>query len=420
MGQPIKRNTNGSTAIGTKVARSRSLPLASKWQVTRPQVTSPVSESVSTEVRPNRHVEAWFEAGVVQAGVIARESLQAGSRISGPLIITEARSTTVVDPGWEAEVLSHGELLLIDHGSATSVEASTDADPILLEIFNNQFAGIAEQMGITLRNTSSSVNVKERLDFSCALFTAEGDLVVNAPHIPVHLGAMGETIRAILAENETIAPGDVFLTNDPYRGGAHLPDVTVVTPVFDADSSRLLFFTASRAHHAEIGGILPGSMPPFSKNLAEEGVLIANFKVVDRGVSRLDELRELLLSGPYPTRSVDDNIADVTAQIAANNQGTIDLGRLIQRYTLPVVEAYMEHIQQAAARKMRLALRDLPDGRHSFTDYMDDGSPVTITVTIDDDQGRHSTSLARARSCPATSMPIERLLRQPSCMSSVA
>jgi len=351
-----------------------------------PQVTSPVSESVSTEVRPNRHVEAWFEAGVVQAGVIARESLQAGSRISGPLIITEARSTTVVDPGWEAEVLSHGELLLIDHGSATSVEASTDADPILLEIFNNQFAGIAEQMGITLRNTSSSVNVKERLDFSCALFTAEGDLVVNAPHIPVHLGAMGETIRAILAENETIAPGDVFLTNDPYRGGAHLPDVTVVTPVFDADSSRLLFFTASRAHHAEIGGILPGSMPPFSKNLAEEGVLIANFKVVDRGVSRLDELRELLLSGPYPTRSVDDNIADVTAQIAANNQGTIDLGRLIQRYTLPVVEAYMEHIQQAAARKMRLALRDLPDGRHSFTDCMDDGSPVTVAITIDHDR----------------------------------
>jgi 5-oxoprolinase (ATP-hydrolysing) len=351
-----------------------------------PQVTPPESDAVSRTIQPDRYLKAWFEAGRAQTGVIARETLRAGDRVAGPLIITEPRSTTVVDPGWEAEVLPRGELLLVDRGSVASTRVSTDADPILLEIFNNQFAGIAEQMGITLRNTSSSVNVKERLDFSCALFTAQGDLVVNAPHIPVHLGAMGETVRAILSENETIAPGDAFLTNDPYRGGAHLPDVTVVTPVFDSAGSRLLFFTASRAHHAEIGGIVPGSMPPFSKNLAEEGVLIANFKVVDRGTSHLDGLREMLLSGPYPTRSVDDNLADVTAQIAANNQGALDLGRLIERYTLPVVEAYMGHIQQAAASKMRMALGNLPDGRHTFTDCMDDGSPVTVAITIDGDQ----------------------------------
>ena len=351
-----------------------------------PQLTSPASEVAPRTIQPDRHVEAWFDAGLMQTGIVAREPLRVGARVSGPLIVTEPRSTTVVDPGWEAEVLPHGELLLVDRGTISNAHVSTSADPILLEIFNNQFAGIAEQMGITLRNTSSSVNVKERLDFSCALFTAEGDLVVNAPHIPVHLGAMGETVRAILAENDTIGPGDVFLTNDPYRGGAHLPDMTVVTPVFDSVGTRLLFFTASRAHHAEIGGIVPGSMPPFSKNLAEEGVLIANFKVVDQGSSRFDELRDLLLAGPHPTRSVDDNLADVTAQIAANNQGTLDLARLIERYTLPVVEAYMGHIQQAAARKMRLALRELPDGRHQFTDFMDDGSPVMVAITIDGDQ----------------------------------
>lgn len=341
---------------------------------------------VSRSVQPEHHVESWFDTGLRRTGVLARETLCPGDRVTGPLIVTEARSTTVIDPGWEAEVLAHGELLLVDRGSVSRSEVSTEADPILLEIFNNQFAGIAEQMGITLRNTSSSVNVKERLDFSCALFTSVGDLVVNAPHIPVHLGAMGETVRTILAENPTIAPGDVFVTNDPYRGGAHLPDVTVVTPVFDSSRSRVLFFTASRAHHAEIGGITPGSMPPFSKNLAEEGVLIANFKVVDRGTSRLDALRELLLSGPYPTRSVGDNLADVTAQIAANNQGALDLARLIERYTLRVVEAYMGHIQEAAARKMRLALRGLPDGRHTFTDHMDDGSPVTVAFTIHGDE----------------------------------
>jgi 5-oxoprolinase (ATP-hydrolysing) len=267
-----------------------------------------------------------------------------------------------------------------------NTEAVEDApDPILLEIFNNHFAGIAEQMGITLRNTSSSVNVKERLDFSCALFTSSGDLVVNAPHIPVHLGAMSETVKEILAANPNMQPGDVFVTNDPFRGGSHLPDITVVTPVHDTETTELQFVTASRAHHAELGGITPGSMPPFSTNLAEEGVLIRNVRVLDAGTSQLDNLRNLLLAGTHPTRAVDDNLADVTAQIAANHQGARDLRQLVDRYTWPVVRAFMTHMQSAAQRKMRLALSRFPDGRRVFTDHLDDGSPITVAVTVTGD-----------------------------------
>lgn len=237
-------------------------------------------------------------------------------------------------------------------------------------------------MGITLRNTASSVNVKERLDFSCALFTATGDLVVNAPHIPVHLGAMGETVKRVIADNTPLQPGDVIVTNDPYRGGSHLPDVTVVTPVHDEATSELRFFTASRAHHAEIGGITPGSMPPFSKNLAEEGVLIRNFKLVEAGRSRVGALRELLFAGPFPTRKVEDNLADIAAQVAANRQGVRDLSRLVERYTWPVVAAYMQHIQAAAEQKTRNALSQFPDGRHHFIDHLDDGSPIEVTITV--------------------------------------
>jgi 5-oxoprolinase (ATP-hydrolysing) len=241
-------------------------------------------------------------------------------------------------------------------------------------------------MGITLRNTASSVNVKERLDFSCAIFTSEGNLVVNAPHIPVHLGAMGATVRQIIADNRTLQPGDVLVTNDPYRGGSHLPDVTVVTPVHEAHSGELLFFTASRAHHAEIGGMAPGSMPPFSRNLAEEGVLIRNFKLVDAGHSRFDKLRELLLSGTYPTRDVKANLADVAAQVAANRQGANELSQLAARVTLPLLQAYMRHIQVAAEFKTRQALSRLTDGVREFTDYLDDGSPTSVTFTIKGDR----------------------------------
>lgn len=343
----------------------------------------------------NNTVRAIFEGKTCKTPLYERELLQPGDQIEGPAIIADPVSTIVIEPGWMADTLSGGELLLSltakpagDRLTATRSGARPEAldvpDPVLLEIFNHQFAAIAEQMGLTLQSTSSSVNVKERLDFSCALFTAAGELVVNAPHIPVHLGAMGETVQCILADNPGLRPGDVFVTNNPYRGGSHLPDVTVVTPVHEADSGRLLFFTASRSHHAEIGGTTPGSMPPFSRNLAEEGVLIRNFKVVDAGQSRLGALEELLTGGPYPTRAVADNLADVSAQLAANQQGARDLLRLVERHSLAVTLAYMRHIQDAAAAKMRAALARLSRGRHEFVDHLDDGPPIAVAVTVEE------------------------------------
>jgi 5-oxoprolinase (ATP-hydrolysing) len=260
-------------------------------------------------------------------------------------------------------------------------------NPILLEIFNNHLTSIADQMGITLRNTASSVNVKERLDFSCAIFTADGRLVANAPHVPVHLGAMEETVRATIDANPDLQPGDVIATNDPYAGGSHLPDVTVITPIHDADGT-LRFFTANRAHHAEIGGISPGSMPPNSKNLAEEGVLIKNLKIVASGDSRFDQLKAILQAPPYPSRDVATNLADVAAQVAANRQGANELARLIERYTWPVVEEYMNFVQDAAEQMVRQALARLPVGTHSFTDYLEtaDGAstPICVRFTIHD------------------------------------
>jgi 5-oxoprolinase (ATP-hydrolysing) len=331
--------------------------------------------------------KAWFAGQCCATPMFDRDALQAGARLMGPAIVSGAVATTVIDPGWAAEVLSGGELLLTDQGMAPRSPLATEVDPVQLEIFNNLFAAIAEQMGITLRQTSASVNVKERLDFSCALFTPTGDLVVNAPHIPVHLGAMGETVRRVLLDNPELQPGDVFVTNDPYRGGSHLPDITVVTPVHDA-RGKLMFLTASRAHHAEIGGIRPGSMPPFSRNLAEEGVLIRNFKLVAAGEPRWEALRELLCAGPYPTRNVQDNLADLAAQVAANQQGARDLLQLVERYSLPVVAAYMQHIQWAAEQKVRRALGRLEAGTRRFVDYLDDGTPIALTLTLDQERAR--------------------------------
>ena len=340
---------------------------------------------------PQGRTVASFDARPHDTAVFDRLRLCPGDRIDAPALIHEPVSTTILDPGWRGEVLARGELLLTDEGhrGATSPtggrRAAAEPDPVMLEIFNNQFAGIAERMGLTLRNTSSSVNVKERLDFSCALFTPGGDLVVNAPHIPVHLGAMSETVKQILRDHPDLRPGDVLVTNDPYGGGSHLPDVTVITPVFAASGRRLLFLTASRAHHAEIGGTRPGSMPPFSRSLAEEGVLIRGFKLVDAGRSRFDALRRLLLCGPYPTRNVADNLADLSAQVAANRLGIEGLEDLVSRYGLDTVEAYMRHIQDAAERKMRMSLTRLPDGRHEFVDHLDDGSTIAVSITISGD-----------------------------------
>ena len=386
-----------------------------------------VSERVPRTPEPSSVTRAWFDGEELDCGVFLREDLHSGDQITGPAIVCEPTSTVVIDPGWTATIEPRGELLLTDNlriaeeepfsrsetraelrpnapkVSATfatereletglpSSEASLSSqpsslssspDPVLLEIFNNLFASIAEQMGVTLQKTSFSTNVKERLDFSCAIFTPTGDLVVNAPHIPVHLGAMSETVKQLLAEVPEMEPGDVYVTNDPFRGGSHLPDVTVITPVHDASCGELIFLTASRAHHAEIGGIVPGSMPPFSKTLAEEGVLIRSFQLVAGGESREDELRALLSSGPYPSRSVEDNLADVSAQVAANNIGVRQLRELVERYSLPVVHAYMHYIQAAAAAKMRLALSRLDDGTYQRTDYLDDGAPISVSITI--------------------------------------
>jgi 5-oxoprolinase (ATP-hydrolysing) len=363
------------------------------------------TDAVPRTPEPALTTETCFENELHETGVFFRQDLRAGDELAGPAIVCEPTSTVVIDPGFVAVVTERGEILIsmvesarnesepaTAEPGATSETATSHtqpaipADPVMLEIFNNLFASIAEQMGIMLQRTSFSTNVKERLDFSCAIFSPDGDLVVNAPHIPVHLGAMSETVKRILADNPGLGPGDVFVTNDPYRGGSHLPDVTVVSPVHDPTDGELLFVTASRAHHAEIGGIVPGSMPPFSKNLGEEGVLIRNFPLVERGVSREAELKSLLSSGPFPSRSVADNLADVSAQVAANNSGVRQLEELVARYTLPVVQAYMGHIQRAAAEKMRMALAAIGDGTYQRTDHLDNGAPICASITIRGDR----------------------------------
>jgi 5-oxoprolinase (ATP-hydrolysing) len=371
----------------------------------RVEVTGHVAERTQRSERAasrrreaSQRCTAFFAGSMQSVPLFERASLVAGDCITGPAVIVEAMSTTVVEVGWEAEVLRGAELLLSaiagdlrspnpalrrNAAIVPAIAAATNdtPDPIFLEVFNNLLANIAAQMGVTLRNTASSVNVKERLDFSCAIFTPDGRLVANAPHVPVHLGAMEETVRHVRAANPDMRPGDVFATNDPYAGGSHLPDITVVTPVHDS-AGKLLFITANRAHHAEIGGITPGSMPPLSKNLAEEGVLLRNLRIIAGGESRLDELRKLLTSGSFPTRNVATNLADVEAQVAANRQGANDLLALVERYSQPVVAAYMEHVQDAAEQKVRQALSRLPAGSHAFTDYLEtaDGKSVPIAV----------------------------------------
>ncbi len=333
--------------------------------------------------------------------VITRAEVRPGQTLVGPVILAEPTSTLVIDPGFRATILPTGAVKIIDHGSpGTAVPGvlSNQVDPVQLELFHHTFGSFAEQMGLTLQQTSVSTNVKERLDFSCAIFDPRGGLVVNAPHIPVHLGAMSETVKCILRDNPDMAPGDVYVTNDPYRGGSHLPDVTVVTPVHHPETRDLLFFTASRAHHAEIGGIVPGSMPPFSKNLGEEGVLIRNFKLIStppspptaseqpggspRVLSHEDALEQLLQSGSYPSRSVSDNLADVRAQVAANRIGVTLLMDLVKQRGSATVQNYMRHLQAAAATAMRRALAQLPPGDYRFTDHLDDGTPITATITL--------------------------------------
>jgi 5-oxoprolinase (ATP-hydrolysing) len=321
---------------------------------------------------------SWHDAPVFE-----REVLQAGDLVDGPAIVIESTSTTVVEPGWQAR-LSDRDHLVLDRvvPLERAVAVGTDVDPVMLEIFNNLFMSIAEQMGSTLENTSYSVNIKERLDFSCAVFDPQGNLVANAPHMPVHLGSMSDSIRTIIRERSgSISPGDVYVLNAPYNGGTHLPDITVITPVFDPEGTRILFFVASRGHHADVGGISPGSMPPNSRTVEEEGVLIDNFLLVEKGRFREKETRELLASGDYPARNPEQNIADLKAQIAANEKGVQELRRMVDHFSLDVVHAYMSHVQDNAEEQVRRVLDVLADG--SFTYKMDNGAQVSVDIRID-------------------------------------
>jgi 5-oxoprolinase (ATP-hydrolysing) len=325
---------------------------------------------------------AWFDTALV-----VREDLRPGDVIPGPAIIAEKNATTVVEPGWEAALTALDHLLLERRvARVVTYAAGTQADPVLLEVFNNLFMNIAEQMGLQLQNTAYSVNIKERLDFSCALFDTAGNLIANAPHMPVHLGSMGESIKTVIRENVgRMQPGDVYVLNDPYHGGTHLPDVTVITPVYLDPAQAPMFYVGSRGHHADIGGTTPGSMPPFSTRIEEEGVQINNFKLVDRGVLREAEMLALLQSSGYPSRNPQQNLADLKAQIAANQKGVQELRRMVEQFGLDVVLAYMSHVQDNAEESVRRAIskiaKRLKDGQ--FTLKLDNGAQIQVAVRID-------------------------------------
>ena len=377
---------------------------------------------------PRRDTVRIYSAGQWhEAALVVRDDLRAGDLLRGPAIIAERNATTVVEPGWQARLSELDHLLLERHQPrAQRFAAGTRADPVLLEVFNNLFMNIAEQMGLQLQNTAHSVNIKERLDFSCALFDAQGHLIANAPHMPVHLGSMGESIRTVIAENAgTMQPGDVYVLNDPYHGGTHLPDVTVITPVYLTPSQVVgegqgegqpmepvatepTFYVGSRGHHADIGGTTPGSMPPFSTSIDEEGVRIQNFKLVDRGLLREAEMLALLQGGPavagpsqdvrapsggsegmaepsmgarYPARNPQQNLADLKAQIAANEKGVQELRKMVAQFGLEVVLAYMQHVQDNAEESVRRVITRLRDGQ--FTLPLDNGAQIQVAIRVD-------------------------------------
>ncbi len=342
---------------------------------------------------PLQHGPLWSDGAFRGVPVYGREQLRPEHPIDGPAVILENTGTITVDAGFTLSIDGSGVITLEDRAGESELSRGDETgapDPVRLEVFANLFMSIAEQMGTVLQRTALSTNIRERLDFSCALFDGAGGLVANAPHIPVHLGAMSESVRAVLALHPDPQPGDVFATNDPALGGSHIPDVTVITPVFDPDAPAAgpIFFTASRGHHADIGGITPGSMPPFSRSLDEEGVVLRGVPIVRAG--RFDEagLRALLSGGPHPARDPDQNIADLQAQIAANRKGEQLLSELMARYGLATTRAYMAHVQHNAEARVRDAIAALPDGVHSRRDAMDDGTPIAVELTIDGDRMR--------------------------------
>jgi 5-oxoprolinase (ATP-hydrolysing) len=369
-GRPIEVTTARVRVLGPEVA----LPL-------------PGAPAAAQAAVPRRHAEAWFPgAGRVRAPLYEREALAAGHVLDGPAIVLEPTGTVVIDPGFRARVADDGVLRLEDVARLPRMAPGDGAvaDPVRLEVLGNRFMSIAEQMGAVLRNTAVSTNIKERLDYSCAVFDGDGGLVANAPHVPVHLGAMQETVRALRASFPDPEPGDVWVTNDPFAGGSHLPDVTVVTPVFAAAAGGPHFYVGSRGHHADIGGRAPGSMPADSRVLADEGVVLPPLRLVRAG--RFDEaaIRVRLTAGPHPARNPADNLADLEAQVAANRWGAGALAALAGELGVRLTQTTMRQLQEAAAGKVRREIARLPRGTHRFADRLDDGTPVAVTVHVRD------------------------------------
>jgi 5-oxoprolinase (ATP-hydrolysing) len=361
-----------------------------------------IAESIDVEavgVMPKLEMPAWprrdeeprgaamrsvyFAGGRRDVPIYRRETLSAGHRIAGPAIVVDAGSTTVIEPEWGARLAERGDLILERLEPRARVEhIGRRCDPIMLEVFNNLFMHIAEEMGVVLRQTAHSVNIKERLDFSCAIFDGTGELIANAPHVPVHLGSMGDSVRSIIEANGTaMHPGDVYMQNAPYKGGTHLPDITVVSPAFDTDCARPRFFVASRAHHADIGGVTPGSMPAASRTIDEEGVLLDNVQIAAQGRFLRERVLSKLRTGPYPARNPAQNVADLKAQIAANAKGLAGLDVMVERFGASVVEAYMTHIKRNAEACVRDAIDTLDDGRASLE--LDGGERIQVAVRID-------------------------------------
>jgi 5-oxoprolinase (ATP-hydrolysing) len=332
---------------------------------------------------PAQRTNFFSDGAWRDAAVYLRDQLAPGHNIAGPAILIEPHQTIVVEDGWRAELTPKNHLVLVRTVPLARTHAiGTDADPVMLEVFNNLFMSIAEQMGLSLQNTAYSVNIKERLDFSCAVFAHDSTLVANAPHMPVHLGSMDRAVETIIRENAgRILPGDVYAINAPYNGGTHLPDITVCTPVFDGAGQEILFWVASRGHHADVGGISPGSMSPLAKNIEEEGVYIDNFKLVDGGHFREAELYALLTGAKYPVRNALQNVNDLKAQIAANEKGVQELRKMTEQFTLPVVKAYMQHVQDNAAESVRRVIDRLHDSEFSYE--MDQGTVIRVKITVD-------------------------------------
>lgn len=395
---------------------SLSVEVVNKMEIPQEKVQA---SSKREEVTPIAVTEVYLQGRWMETPIYQRAELHPGDLISGPAVIIEETGTNVVLADWQVKVTELNHLLLTKTGEVESTlpdietASAKKADPVLLEIFNNLYRSIAEQMGITLQKTAFSVNIKERLDFSCAVFNGAGELVANAPHIPVHLGSMSQSVKALIDDQGVeINPGDVFASNNPYNGGTHLPDVTVITPLFEGAKEEPLFYLASRGHHADIGGITPGSMPPFSQRIEEEGVLLDNFKVVKNGDLEEEELKDKLISAAYPVRNLKQNLADIKAQIAANEKGIKELNKIIEQYGVRRVTNYMEYVQDNAEKTVKEALTQLSGGQ--FSCQFDSGEEIRVEIEIDQQAGQAVIDFA------GTSEQVEKNINAPVAVTKAA